>query len=75
MKYRIVEIYESGVIYYILQIRRYFIWWTVKDRDWYPYLGYNSKRKRTFRSQDAAFNHYQKYCHKKTKNIVQQGGN
>lgn len=72
MKYRIIEVITRNEVYYLLQIRRWFIWKTVQTIEYHPTEG-AFKNPMKFNSKNTAWEHYRNYYMESSNKIVEEG--
>jgi hypothetical protein len=73
MRYRIIQVITKHGTYYLLQIRRWFIWRTVQRTEYHPVDGSTWKEDMKFGSKMSAYEYYFEYYMKPTKTIVEEG--
>ena len=72
MKYRIIEVMTRNEVYYLLQIKRWFIWRTVQTTEYHPTEG-PFKNPMEFNSKNGAWEHYRNYYMESNNKIVEEG--
>jgi len=70
-RYRIIKVEQGGESHYELQIRGFFCWITEQDGGWDDLGSYEYNRE--FKTEQEAFNHYNKYYTKPKFIIVKEG--